>query len=89
MTHQQGNRLVVHLLNDLSSLGHSQNVAAETLVERSEVIPIHDLELSFRDPKYQRFLLVPGKQPLTSTQRNGQTIVRVPKLEMHCMVVAE
>lgn len=89
MTHQQGNRLVVHLLNDMSSLGRTQNVAGETLAERTEVIPIHDIELTFREAKYKRFLLIPGGQALPGTAQDGQTIVRVPRLEMHAMVVAE
>ncbi|MFA7002834.1 MAG: beta-galactosidase trimerization domain-containing protein [Verrucomicrobiia bacterium] len=89
MTHAQGNRLVVHLLNDISSLGRSQNVAGESLYERREIIPIHDIKLTFRDPKLNRFLLVPGNKPLQPTATKDGLTVTVPKLDIHAMVVAE
>ncbi|MBI5685158.1 MAG: beta-galactosidase trimerization domain-containing protein [Verrucomicrobia bacterium] len=89
MTHTQGSRLVVHLLNDVSSLGRSQNVVGESLYERREVIPIHDIKLTFRDPKLSRFLLVPGNKPLQPTATKDGLTVTVPKLDIHAMVVAE
>jgi hypothetical protein len=89
MTHVQGDRLVVHLLNDISSLGRSQNVAGESTYERREVIPMHDIRLVFRDRKYRRFTLVPGNQPLTAKPVPAGTEVLVPRLEIHSLVVAE
>ena len=89
MTHVQGNRLVVHLLNDISSLGRSQNVPGESVYERREVIPMHDIRVVFRDRKYDRFTLVPGNQPLNAVPVAGGVEVTVPKLEIHAMVVAE
>lgn len=89
MTHQQGNRLVVHLLNDVSSLGRSQNTAGESLYQRREVIPINDIAVTFRDEKLSRFLLVPGDKPLQATRTDGGLRVLVPRLDIHCMVVAE
>jgi hypothetical protein len=89
MTHTQGNRLVVHLLNDISSLGRSQNVVSESIYERREVIPIHDIELTFREKNLQRFLLVPGNKPLRASKAQDGWRVTVPRLDIHCMVVAE
>ena len=89
MTHLQGDRVVVHLLNDVSSTGRSQNVAGESLYVRREVLPIHDLRVTFRDPTLKRFLLVPGKIPLAAAKAEAGTTVTVPKLDIHCMVVAE
>ena len=89
MTHTQGSRLVVHLLNDVSSLGRSQNVAGESLYERREVIPIHDIKLIFRDRKLSRFLLAPGDKPLQPAATKDGLTVTVPKLDVHAMVVAE
>ena len=89
MTHTQDGRLVVHLLNDLSSLGRAQNIAGESLYERREVIPIHDITLTFRDKKWSRFLLVPGNKPLQSVATRDGLTVTVPQLDIHAMVVAE
>lgn len=89
MTHQQGNRLVVHLLNDISSFGRSQIVVGESLYIRREVLPIHDIRVTFRDPKLQHFRLVPGDTELVPEQGEGGLTVTVPRLDIHAMVVAE
>lgn len=89
MTHVQGQRLVVHLLNDISSLGRSENVAGESVYERREVIPLSDVHVRFRGGKYGRFTLVPGNKPLVATPVAGGLEVVVPRLEIHALVVAE
>lgn len=89
MTHVQGDRLVVHLLNDISSFGRGQNVAGESLYVRREVIPIHDITVTFRDKGLRRFLLVPGEKPLEAEPVAEGLRVTVPRLDVHCMVVAE
>ena len=89
MTHQQGNRLVVHLLNDISSFGRSANVRGESMYIRREVLPIHDIRVTFRNPAYRRFRLVPGDTDLAATQTDEGLTVVVPRLDIHAMVVAE
>jgi len=89
MTHVQGDRLVVNLLNDISSFGRSQNVAAESLYLRREVIPIHDITVTFRDQGLKRFTLVPGGAELDPETTTDGLRVAVPRLDGHCMVVAE
>ena len=87
--YRQGERLVVHLLNDISSFGRSQNVVAESLYVRREVLPIHDIEVTFRDPTLRRFTWVPGGAPLQARAGEQGTVVSVPRLELHGLVVAE
>lgn len=89
MPQQQGDRLVVHLLNDISSQGRSQNVVNETLYERREVVPIAGIRVTFRDPKLKRFFLVPGGTPLAAVNTPQGQQVKVPRLEIHAMVVGE
>lgn len=89
MTHRQGERLVVHLLNDISSLGRSQNVAGETVAERTEVLPIRGIRLTFRDRTLKRFRLVPGGETLVSQTTAEGLQVTVPELLVHALVVAE
>lgn len=88
-TQRQGERLVVHLLNDISSLGRSQNVAGESIVERTEVVPIRNLRLTFRDRSLKRFRLMPGAQTLTVQPVADGLQVTVPELGFHALVVAE
>ena len=85
----QGDRLVVHLLNDISSFGRSQNVAGESLYLRREVISVHDIAVTFRDRGWRRFLLVPGQTSLQPVETPQGLKVIVPRLETHCMIVAE
>ncbi len=85
----QGNRLVVHLLNDISSLGRSQNVKGESLRERTEVIPMHDIKVTFREPRWKKFTLIPGGTELKAEDTPQGRVVTVPPLPIHAMVVAE
>jgi hypothetical protein len=89
MVHVQGDRLVVHLLNDISSLGRSQNVAGQSLYERREVIPIHDITLTFRDPDLHHLFLMPGHKPLVPVATPQGLTVTLPPLEIHAMVVGQ
>lgn len=89
MAQQQDRRLVVHLLNDISSLGRSQNVPGESLRERTEVIPIHGISLTFADRSLRKFTLLPGGQRLEAIASAKGVTVRLPPLEIHAMVVAE
>jgi hypothetical protein len=89
MTHQHGNRLVVHLLNDISSFGRSQIVYGESLYIRREALPIHDIRVTFRDPNLKHFRLVPGDTELVPEQGENGLTVTVPRLDIHAMVVAE
>ena len=56
---------------------------------RREVIPIHDVAVTFRDRAYRRFLLVPGNTPLKPVETPDGLKVTVPRIDVHCMIVAE
>ena len=89
MPHVQGSRTVVHLLNDISSLGRSQNVPGEAVRERREVIPIHDIRVTFRDARLRQFRLEPGGVVLQPEATPQGRQVTVPRLDVHAMVIAE
>ncbi len=89
MPQLQGNRLVVHLLNDISSFGRGQNQTGQQLYVRREVIPIHDVKVTFRGTGWRRFRLVPGEQELKPEPTPDGPRVTVPKVEVHAMVVGE
>ena len=87
--YRQGERQIVHLLNDISSFGRAQNVVAESLYVRREVLPVHDIEVTFRDPSLRRFTWVPGGAALSARPGEQGTVVSVPRLEIHGLIVAE
>ena len=56
---------------------------------REEIIPLHDIKVTFRGFEIERVHLEPEGLDLPMTISEGQTTVTVPTLNMHSMVVAE
>jgi hypothetical protein len=86
---RQDRRLIVHLLNDLSSLGRGQVVLEQSVALRREVLPVRGIEVTFRGTGYKRFTLEPGGTVLTARKVAGGLAVTVPEVGLHAMVVAE
>ncbi|HEY3333051.1 MAG TPA: beta-galactosidase trimerization domain-containing protein [Capsulimonadaceae bacterium] len=55
---------------------------------REELAPVHDVKVRLRG-EFKRVTQEPTGIELTTTVANGWTEVTVPKLDVHCMVVAE
>jgi Beta-galactosidase trimerisation domain len=84
-----GERLIVHLFNDLNTTAHHA-LPVDDVPLREEVVPIHDVRLTF-GPGYRlrRVHLEPeGKELEIRKTAEGSTVV-VPRLEVHSMVVGE
>ena len=85
---KDGERLVVHLFNDVSTTaGHGH--PAEEVPLREEVLPIHDITVTFRGYGITRVRLEPGGTELEMKRAKDDVTVTVPKLLVHAMVVAE
>ncbi|HSQ55790.1 MAG TPA: beta-galactosidase trimerization domain-containing protein, partial [Gemmata sp.] len=86
---KDGERLIVHLFNDVSTTaGHGH--PAEEVPLREEVLPIHDIEVTFRGYTFKRVHLEPEGIDLKAKKtEDGGVAVVVPKLLIHSMVVAE
>jgi hypothetical protein len=86
---RDGERLLVHLFNDVNTTAHHA-LAADDVPLREEVLPIHDLRLTFA-PEYRlgRIHLEPAGQTLVAERTEAGTTVIVPRLEVHAIVVAE
>lgn len=83
-----GERLIVHLYNDVNTTtGHGH--PAEEVPLREEVLPIHDIRVTFNGYAITRVHLEPGGSALEMKKAENKTDVLVPKLEVHAMVVAE
>lgn len=61
----------------------------QTWPVRQEVIPIHNIKVTFKDNGIKRICLVPGNTTLPARKVDGGIEVMVPRLDIHAMVVAE
>ena len=84
----EGNRIVVHLFNNINS--SSDHGAPENDVPlREEAVTVAGIKVRFRDYKPQRVMLQPENIELTMRQEGAETVVDVPPLAVHSMVVGE
>lgn len=85
---RNGERLLVHLFNDVNTTG-GHGLPSEEVPLREETIPIHDIAVTFRGYTVKRFHLEPGGTELIAKQVPGGVQVTVPRLDVHAVVVAE
>jgi hypothetical protein len=82
-------RLVVHLFNDLNTTAFHA-IPHDDVPLREETVPIHDILLRFRpDYPVDRVHLQPGGQVLSVQSTPEGHAVRVPRLDVHAMLIAE
>jgi hypothetical protein len=88
-TKDNANRLVVHLFNDLNTTG-GHALPADDVPLREEVIPVPDIRVTFR-PEYRirRVRLEPEGKDLAVQAMPAGSVVIVPRLQIHSMVVAD
>ncbi len=84
----RGERLIVQLYNDLNSVGNHAKPDDDVPL-REEVVPIHDIKVTFRDYNISRIHLEPEGKALTPVKTKDGLQVTVPKLDIHSMVIAE
>ncbi len=85
---KDGERLIVYLFNDVNTTaGHGH--PAEEVPLREEVLPIHDITVTFHGEGIKRIHLEPDGKQLETKNVKGGIEVTVPKLMVHAMVVAE
>lgn len=84
-----GERLVVHLFNDLNTTAHKA-LPVDDVPLREETVPIHDIAVTF-DARYavSRVRLEPEGKELEVKRTPTGTRVVVPRLMVHTLVVAE
>jgi hypothetical protein len=86
---KNGERIIVHLFNDLNTTAH-RSLPVDDVPLREEVVPIHDIVVSF-DGRYRirKVHLEPAGVELGVKKSERGIRVTVPKLGVHAMVVAE
>ena len=85
---RDGERLVVHLFNDVNTTAF-HGLPSDDVPLREEVLPIHDIRVTFDGYAIQRAHLEPGGFELPLQTDGKQISVTVTRLEIHAMVVAE
>ena len=86
---KQGERLIVHLFNDVNTTAFHA-LPADDVPLREETLPIHDIRLTFgNEYRFQRIHLEPQGQELPIERTPEGVRVVVPRLELHSMVVGE
>ncbi len=84
----EARRLVVHLFNGLNTTAH-HGLPATDVPLREEVVPVHDVEVWFHRDAPQRFRCEPGGRPVRVRQEGQSTVVRLPPLDIHALLVGE
>jgi hypothetical protein len=84
-----GERLVVHLFNDLNTTGGHAHPADDVPLHE-EVVPVADIRITLRLRDAVRGVrLEPDGLDLPAVREDGAVTVVVPRLAVHAMVVAE
>ncbi len=84
----KGDRLIVHLFNDVNTAGgHAK--PDEDVPLREETIPIHDIRVRLTGYDIERVHLEPGGTAAAAVRQGAATVVSIPPLAIHTMVVAE
>ncbi len=87
-TQNNGQRTIVHLLNELNSTAN-RALPENNPSMRMEVIPIHDIRITVTAMKPNKAFLVPGRELLKINQTAKGAEVTVPRIRTHAMVVFE
>ena len=87
-TDKEGRRLVLHLFNGVNTTAnHGLPVADVPL--REEMVPIHGIRVRFEKDAPKRFHVEPGGVEPKVRKEDTATIVELPPLEMHALLVGE
>ncbi len=87
-SNDSGSRLIVHLFNGaISNANHA--LANEDVPLREEVVPVHNLQISFTDTHLSRIHMEPEGTDLPITKTDKGLSVTIPEVQLHTMVVAE
>ena len=83
-----GERLVVHLLNDFDSSSR-HGFPNEAIPMREEIVPMRDLKVVFKGYNITRIHLEPEGREMEMESIEGGIRVSIPRLDIHSLVVAE
>jgi len=85
---KDGRRLVLHLFNGVNTTANHGLPVAEVPL-REETIPIHGIRVRFEKDVPKRFHVEPGGVEPTVTKDGTATLVELPPLDLHALLVGE
>ncbi|HEV3118654.1 MAG TPA: alpha-amylase family protein [Gemmataceae bacterium] len=83
-----GRRLIVHLFNGMNTTAN-HGLPATDVPLREEVVPIHGMEVRFPREAPRSFRLQPGDRTVEVRRAGTATVVAIPPLVLHAMLVGE
>jgi len=84
----RGRRAVLHFFNGINTTG-GHALPAQEVPLREEAVPIHGIRVRFAGKTPRRFHVEPGGVTPRVRPRGGETVVELPPLTVHSMLVAE
>jgi hypothetical protein len=84
----QSKRLVIHLFNGVNTTANHGNPAVEVPL-REETVPIHGITVRFEKEAPRRLRVEPGDVVPLVQSHAGHTLVTLPPLEIHSLLIAE
>jgi hypothetical protein len=87
-TDRDGRRLVLHLFNGVNTTANHGAPAADVPL-REETVPIHGISVRFDKEVPRRFHVEPGGVEPRVRKEGEATVVEMPPLELHAMLVGE
>ena len=81
-------RIIVHLFNGIDTAANHGLPAADVPL-REEIVPIHGIRVRFRRDVPKQFHVEPGGLVIEAHRDGIDTIVSIPPLEIHAMLVGE
>ncbi len=87
-TREGQERLLVHLFNNVNTTAF-HGLPAEDVPLREETLPIHDIAIDLHGYSIRRVHQEPEGRELAVEQSEGMARVRVPRLDVHTIVVVE
>ena len=85
---KDGRRVVVHLFNGLNTAAN-HGLPAMDVPLREETVPIHGIEVRFHREVPRTFHWEPAGTVLSAGREGQTTVVRVPPLAIHAMLIGE
>jgi hypothetical protein len=81
-------RTILHFFNGVNTTAN-HGLPAMDVPLREEVIPIHGIEVTFHKAAPKKLVCEPGGRAVTSRREGADTVVTLPPLEVHFLLVAE
>jgi hypothetical protein len=85
---KDGRRIIIHLFNGVNTTANHGNPTMDVPL-REEIVPIDGIEVWFHCDAPRRFHCEPGKRAVQVRQHGKNSVVRLPAVDIHTILVGE